>query len=33
MMGWNSPMVPDAKRYWEVQFPVRVLEPAPSRAQ
>lgn len=30
MMGWNSPMVEDARRYWEVQFPVRVLEPAAS---
>jgi hypothetical protein len=28
MMGWNSPMVPDAKRYWEVQYPVRLVEPA-----
>ena len=25
MMGWNSPMVADAQRYWEVQYPVRVL--------
>ena len=33
MMGWNSPMVSDAKRYWEIQFPVRVLELAPTRAK
>ncbi|MFM7280657.1 MAG: heme-binding protein [Planctomycetia bacterium] len=23
-MGWNSPMVPDARRYWEIQLPVRL---------
>ncbi|MBL8857605.1 MAG: heme-binding protein [Planctomycetes bacterium] len=28
MMGWNSPMVADAKRYWEVQYPVRILPDA-----
>lgn len=28
MLGWNSPMVADARRYWEVQFPVRIIEPA-----
>lgn len=27
-MGWNSPMVPDAKRYWEVQLHVRRVETA-----
>lgn len=28
MMGWNSPMVRDAKRYFEIQYPVRLVEPA-----
>ena len=28
MMGWNSPMVSDSKRYWEVQFPVQLIERA-----
>jgi hypothetical protein len=23
-MGWNSPMVPDARRYWEIQLPIRI---------
>lgn len=26
-MGWNSPMVADGKRYWEVQLHVRKVEP------
>ncbi|MDZ4774302.1 MAG: heme-binding protein [Planctomycetota bacterium] len=33
MMGWNSPMVSDAKRYWEVQFPVRILPDQEKRTQ